>query len=172
MAGKLLQLVDNQNGLIGYDTWQSCHGLQPKLHRGFTALVFNSKNELLIQQRSKQKPLWPGYWDGISSHPRKGESLVRAAEKRLQEEMGFTCRLKKTGQFVYKAKYNNLGYEWEDCAILEGKYDGKVKPDPNEVANFRWISWEKLKNEIAQKPDIFAPWFKIIIQKMKPYGKT
>jgi len=161
----MLIVVNNKNQAVENDTWQSCHSLKPKLHRGFTVLVFNKKGELLLQKRSQQKPLWANFWDGTSSHPRKGESFVQAAERRLQEEMGFSCKLRKTGQFQYKEKFENLGYEWEVCAVLEGRYDGEVKPNPDEVGNYKWISINKLKKEISLNPDSFAPWFKIIIKK-------
>lgn len=161
-----LIIVNQKNKIVVYDTWQSCHSLNPKLHRGFTVLVFNKKGELLLQKRSQKKPLWPGFWDGTSSHPQKGESFVQAAERRLEEEMGFTCKLKKTDQFQYREKYKNLGYEWEVCAVLEGRYDGKIKPNPDEVGNYKWISISKLKKEIKLKPNDFAPWFKTIINKI------
>lgn len=165
-AGKMnLIVVNKQNRIISFDSWRFCHSLQPKLHRGFTALIFNKKGELLIQQRSEQKPLWPGFWDGISSHPYKGLAFIWSAEKRLKEEMGFTCKLKKIGQFTYKVKYKNLGCEWEVCAILRGEYGGKVKPNPDEVQDYKWFSIINLKKQIVQKPDIFAPWFRMIVDK-------
>jgi len=83
----------------------------------------------------------------------------------VKRRNGFYLQIKKTNQFIYKAKYKNLGWEWEVCAILEGKYDGKVKPDPKEVGNYKWASINNLKKEIKLKPEIYAPWLRIIIGK-------
>lgn len=155
----MLITVDKNNQITGFDSWQTCHSLKPKLHRGFTVLVFNYKKQLLIAKRSDKKPLWPGFWDGVSSHPKKNETGLKTAERRLAEEMGFTCRLKKMGRFTYKAKYQNLGYEWEICTVWQGKYNGSVCPVKSEVSDYQWIGIKDLAKEINNKTKEFAPWF-------------
>jgi len=76
-------LVDNDDRETGRAEKMAAHekGL---LHRAFSVLVFNSKGELLLQRRSKKKYHCGGLWTNTCcSHPRKGETTVEAAERRL-----------------------------------------------------------------------------------------
>lgn len=162
---KKLIAVNKQDKILGYESWQECHRLKGILHRGFTVLVVNNKGEILLQKRSQYKPLWSLFWDGTcSSHPRKGETYIQAAERRLKEEMGFTCKLKYLFKFQYKAKYKNKGSENEVCTVLLGKYNGKITPNKKEVADYRWVSLGQLKKEIKEKSEVFTPWFRKIIK--------
>ena len=141
-----------------------------KLHKAFSVFVFrNNGNELLMQKRSAAKPLFPLLWaNTCCSHPQEGEDIIAAAQKRLREEMGFTCNLKIDDSFVYQAKDepNNLS-EHEFDTILVGETDDvDVNPNPNEVDDYRWITLEDLQNELDEKPEEFAPWFPIALSKL------
>lgn len=158
-------VVDRQDKILAENNRDVCHQVSGILHRGFVVLLFNQKGELLLVQRSKKKKLWPLFWDGCCSHPRRGESYTRAAERRLQEELGLTCPLKYLGKFYYRAVYKKVGSEEEICAVLKGQYDGPVKPNPDEIADYRWIKMKDLKKEIKEQSRAFAPWLKLAIAK-------
>ena len=88
-------LVDEQDNSIGQMEKMEAHekGL---LHRAFSVFVLNSKNELLLQRRAANKYHSGGLWTNTCcSHPRKGESILEAGKRRLQEEMGLKCELTK-----------------------------------------------------------------------------
>ncbi|BCX15716.1 MAG: hypothetical protein KatS3mg097_608 [Candidatus Parcubacteria bacterium] len=85
------------------------------------------------------------------------------------EELGFTCALKKIGTFYYKASFNDIGVEKEICTVLIGEYNGKIKPDRKEIADYKWISLKELKKDISAHPNKYTPWFKIEIEKFKKY---
>ena len=73
-ASEQLILVDDHDREIGYQGKADCHTGKGVLHRAFSIFVFNEGNELLLQQRSPSKMLWPGYWSNTCcSHPRRGE---------------------------------------------------------------------------------------------------
>ena len=164
-----LLLVDKNDKVIGTREKMKCHEGKGVLHRAFSVYIFNPKGELLIQQRSKQKPLWPLYWSNTTcSHPRPGESYVEAGERRLKEEMGFTCALRKVDQFQYRAKYKDVGSENEFLTVLIGVYDGQINPDLGEAKKWKWISLEKLKDDMEKNPDKYTPWF---IKGLKRYFK-
>lgn len=156
-----LIVVNRQDQILGSKEKNACHSLKGILHRGFSVFVFNKKGEVLLQKRSRKKKLWPGFWSNTCcSHPKPGESYLQAGEKRLKEELGFACKLKHLDKFYYRAVYKDIGSENEVCAVLVGKHDGKVKPNPKEVADFCWVQFDKLKQEIKEKPEIFTPWLK------------
>ena len=51
--------------------------------------VFNTKGEMLIQQRQPFKTTWPGLWDlSIGGHIEAGETSEDSAERELFEELG------------------------------------------------------------------------------------
>ncbi len=160
-----LILVNKKDGIAGYEDKEKCHQGKGVLHRAFTIFIFNNKNQVLIQKRSKNKLLWPLFWEtSCSSHPHRGETCLKSAEKRLKKELGFTCRLESVNKFQYRAAYKNIGSENEVCAILAGKYNGKIKPNPKEVADWKWIGIEELKKDVAKNPDKYAPWLKISLK--------
>jgi isopentenyldiphosphate isomerase len=83
-----LILVDETDRAIGEAEKKACHLGSGKLHRAFSIFIFNSRNELLIQKRSNKKMLWPDFWsNSCCSHPRKGESLDEALQRRLMQEL-------------------------------------------------------------------------------------
>ncbi len=157
-----LILVNEQDEVVGYLDKASCHVGDGVLHRAFSIFIFNDKGELLLQQRSDQKWLWPLFWsNSCCSHPRKGEDMETAIHRRLQEELGFDAPLHYLYKFQYHARYNERGSENELCYVYIGKYDGSVQVNPNEIAAWRWISPEALEQEMAQHPERFTPWFKM-----------
>jgi isopentenyl-diphosphate Delta-isomerase len=105
--------------------------------------------------------LWPLFWDSsCASHPLEKEDYVASGERRLKQELGFSCSLFFLDKFYYKSKYKKIGIEHEICAILIGTYSGKVKINSEEVMEIKWLNLEKLKEEIKQKPFQFTPWLK------------
>ena len=157
-----LLLVNKKDKVIGNETKENCHQGKGVLHRAFSIYIFNDKDQLLIQQRSKFKPLWPFYWaNTCCSHPRKGEEYIEAGERRLKEEFGFTCFLRMVDKFEYHARYKDVGSENEMCAILVGEYNGKIKADSKEIADWKWVHVDKLQNDFKKNPNKYSPWLKI-----------
>ena len=145
-----------------------CHRGQERLHRAFTVFLLNASNQLLIQQRSDNKLLWPLTWESsCSGHPVPGEDYLSAGEKRVIEELGISCKLVFVNKFQYSAKYKDVGSENEVCALLFGKYDGNVRPNSEEVEQWKWVDLEELKREIGANPSGYAPW---LVSAMKVYG--
>jgi len=166
MNEKLL-IVDKNDKFLRYANKEKCHQGKGILHRAFSVYIFNNKGQLLIQKRSRQKPLWPGYWaNSCCSHPRKGEEYVDAGERRLAEELGFTCPLSIADKFEYQANYINIGSENEMCVILTGEYNGKVKPNRKELSHYKWVDPHKLINDFKKNPDEYSPWLKIGLKKL------
>jgi isopentenyl-diphosphate Delta-isomerase len=43
-------------------------------------------------------------------------------------------------------------------------------PNPGEVMETRWATWQELSAEIAQDPERFAPWFRIYMQRFPGFA--
>jgi len=157
-----LILVDELDREIGCETKRECHAGNGILHRAFSIFVFNEKNELLLQQRSAEKPLWPNYWSNTCcSHPRRGESMDFAVTRRLAQELGFECPLEFLYKFKYHAQYGAVGAEHEYCWVYFGRYSGAVDANVSEIAAWRYVSVDDLEAELAETPERFTPWFKM-----------
>lgn len=159
-----LILVDEKNTPIGEATWEEVHTAPGKLHRAFSAYVFRKGgNEILIQRRSKRKPLWGLIWaNTCCSHPRVGEDILTIAPRRLGEELGFRTDLRERAQFVYRAEDpSGNGVEHEHVTILVGtaKDDVEIFADPREVDDWKWIGVDDLLSDMELRPHLFAPWF-------------
>jgi isopentenyl-diphosphate Delta-isomerase len=161
-ASEQLILVDDQDREIGFKAKTDAHTGKGVLHRAFSIFVFNSDNELLLQQRSLTKMLWPGYWSNTCcSHPRRGETMAHAVTRRLEQELGFKCPLEYLYKFKYHAQYEGIGAEHELCSVYFGRYDGPVDVNVNEIAAWRFLGVEALEHELELAPETFTPWFKM-----------
>jgi len=158
-------LVNRKNRLIGFGKKEAVHK-KGILHRAFSVFILNDKNELLLQQRSKRKYHSGGLWtNACCSHPKPGENTLVAAHRRLQEEMGFDCKLKKIFSFIYKTKFKNNTFENEFDYVYIGHYGGKINPNKKEVENYKWVDLNLIKKDLLKNPDFYTVWFKICFKK-------
>ena len=156
-------------------------GLMPKmeahekavLHRAFSVFIFNSNNELMLQQRAAHKYHSPLLWTNTCcSHQRDGETNIEAGTRRLQEEMGFTTSLIETTSFIYKAPFDNGLTEHELDHIMIGYYEQAPVINPDEVEDWKWMPLEDVRTDIAAQPELYTAWFKIIFEKFYEHINT
>lgn len=134
------------------------------LHRAFSLFIFNSKGELLLQQRAMHKYHSPGLWTNTCcSHQRAGETNKEAGKRRLAEEMGFSCELKEVFNFIYKASFDNGLTEHELDHVMVGQYEADPIINKEEVMEFKWITLSDLKQDMEKHPEKYTAWFKIIL---------
>jgi len=158
-------LVDEHDHFIGRMEKIEAHekGL---LHRAFSVFVYNDNGELLMQKRAYSKYHTPGLWTNTCcSHQREGETNVEAGKRRLQEEMGFTTDLEDQFSFIYKAPFSNGLTEHEYDHILTGHFNGIPNPNPNEVAEWKWMKLDEIEKDIEEQPENYTAWFKILLEK-------
>lgn len=158
-------LVDKKGKFKGLVEKNEAHKHPVGLHKAISVLIFD-KDNILIQKRAKNKKTWPMYWaNSCCSHPRKGESYQRAAERRLFEEMGIRTKLKRAFKIIYESKFDGDWGENEYDWVFVGEYSGRVNSDPNEIAEYKWVNLEKLKKDVNDNPQIYTPWFKMILDR-------
>jgi isopentenyl-diphosphate delta-isomerase len=164
MNKQFVVLVDKNNRKIGVEEKIKAHK-EGKLHRAFSIFIFNSKGQLLLQQRAKTKYHSNRLWSNtVCSHPRPGELYLQAAHRRLKEEMGFDCPLKKLFCFIYNAEFKNGLSENEYDCVFAGNFDGIPKPNKKEIMNFKWIKIEDLKKDINKYPQKYSVWLNIALK--------
>ena len=159
-------LVDQNDNPIGKEDKVKCHLPNGKLHRAFTALIFNTDGKLLLTKRSQSKMLWPNDWDGtVASHPRESETYVSSAERRMPEEIGIGCKVSYVNKFEYHVPYKDIGSENEICGTLIGTIDSfdNSRLIKDEISDIKWINPDELKNELEQNRDAYCPWMAIAL---------
>jgi isopentenyl-diphosphate delta-isomerase len=156
-----LILVDSADRDVGRLSKARCHEGRGVLHRAFSLLIFNDAGELLIQQRAAAKRLWPLYWsNSCCSHPRAGESMEAATQRRLREELGISCPLHFLFKFQYQAQFDATGSEHELCSVFIGRCAEPLAVNGEEIMAWRWVSPEALHDMLAAAHgDRFTPWF-------------
>jgi isopentenyl-diphosphate Delta-isomerase len=156
-----LILVDEADREVGHLDKVRCHEGRGVLHRAFSLLIFNDEGELLLQQRSAGKRLWPLFWsNSCCSHPRRAETMEEAIHRRLYEELGLRCPLQFLFKFQYQAQFDAAGAEQELCSVFVGRTSDPVRIEPSEILAWRWISPEALQAELAGAgAERFTPWF-------------
>ena len=159
-------IVDAAGNAIGEIDKMDAH-ISGTLHRAFSVFVFNSKGELLLQQRALDKYHSGGLWTNTCcSHPRAGETTQDAAHRRLQEEMGMDCELTELFQFSYRHEFANGLIENEYDHVFMGISDELPLPNPAEVAGFRYIDTDLLSFELLEQPEQYTAWFKICLEQV------
>jgi isopentenyl-diphosphate delta-isomerase len=163
-----LILVDGSDREVGFLHKDLCHDGQGILHRAFSLLIFNDKGELLLQQRSPSKRLWPLYWsNSCCSHPRRGETMETAIKRRLHEELGLSCALQFLFKFQYQAQFDTSGAEHELCSVYIARCTDEVRINPREILGWRWIAPEGLEREMSGAgAEKFTPWFRLEWQRI------
>lgn len=159
-------LVDENDQEIGVMEKMEAH-LQGRLHRAFSVFIFNTKGELLLQKRAKDKYHSGGKWTNTCcSHPRHGEQTVVAANRRLKEEMGMHCELVFGFSFLYKAAFAEGIYEHEYDHVFFGLSNSIPLPDPTEVESFKYVDMNLLLNDINVNSEDYTAWLKICFQRV------
>src|SRR5687768_12134203 len=107
MTEEKVILVNENDEPRGSMNKQEAH-MKGLLHRAFSVFIFNTRGEMLLQQRALGKYHSGGLWTNTCcSHPQPEELTIDAAKRRLQEEMGIETEIEKIFDFVYKVEFEN-----------------------------------------------------------------
>lgn len=165
-------LVNEQDQQIGIMEKMAAH-IVPRLHRAFSIFIFNSKGELLLQQRALSKYHSPGLWTNTCcSHPRNGETLQEATARRLKEEMGMTCDMHEVFTFIYKAPVGLGLTEHEFDHVWFGQSDEEPEINHEEVEAWKYMSISDIEADMKQHPECYTEWFKISFEEIMKHRQS
>lgn len=163
-------LVNEQDEPIGTMEKIEAHR-QALLHRAFSVFIFNSRGEMLLQQRALCKYHSAGLWtNACCSHPAPGESTADAAARRLREELGFTTELHKIFDFTYRTEFDNGLIEHEFDHVFTGIYEGEIRPDHEEVKDYRYSGLPAISRSLQSHPEQYTSWFRIAFPKVEQWA--
>jgi isopentenyl-diphosphate delta-isomerase len=160
-------LVDQNDHEVGQMEKLAAHE-GGRLHRAFSVCVFNSCQELLLQQRAWGKYHSAGLWTNTCcSHPRPGESLKNAVHRRLQEEMGFDCEMQEIFHMQYRLPFSNGLTEHEYDHVFIGISDQLPKPNQDEVAGWQYLPLTEITIALENQSNLFTDWFQLMFDQLK-----
>jgi len=168
------------------------------LHRAFSVFLFDSEGRLLLQKRASDKITFPNVWTNTCcSHPLHGyepnevdssanvakgkvDGVKAAASRKLEHELGIPLGKVKQYKYLTRLHYwaadvvthgkKSPWGEHEIDYILFAQADVKVKPNPEEVGEIRYVTQEELREMMDPKSGLlWSPWFRIIAEKFLPY---
>lgn len=160
-------LVDENDHEIGSMEKLEAHekGL---LHRAFSVFLFNSRGELLLQQRADEKYHSAGLWSNTCcSHPNYGEELPDAISRKLHQELNLEAAVTFQFKFTYKAALENELWEHEIDHVYFGSSDRHPIPNRAEVKDWKYISMDKLERELKSWPERYSQWLAICFPMVK-----
>ncbi len=165
-------LVDAEDNVSGTMEKMEAHR-KGVLHRAFSVFIFNDRGELLLQRRAPSKYHSGGLWTNTCcGHPRPGEALAAAAQRRLMEEMGIACPLEHRFTFAYTAEVGNGLVENELDHVFVGRFNGLPILDPSEADSWRAVTLDALELEMTLSPYRFTTWLHACIARVVDHHKT
>ncbi|MEK7644357.1 MAG: NUDIX domain-containing protein [Patescibacteria group bacterium] len=177
MADELLDICDEDNNILNIKKMKSEAHKYGLWHRVSHIWIYNSKGEILIQLRAKDKSIHPNVWDvSVGGHVSAGADPITSGLREATEEIGLS--LKKENLDLWNVKkikeiYNEIVNN-EFFYIYFYKFDGDLNQlniQKEEVQEILFVSVNKLEKELDKNPDKYIPrrdyWFEVLDQVKK-----
>lgn len=167
MNQEWLDLVDENNEVIGKALRSVCHGNPGLMHRAVHVLVFNTAGDLFLQKRSESKDVQPGRWDtSVGGHPNPGEAVTEAARREMKEELGIDVDpLIAAYDYIWRS---DIETEWIHAFAVT--YEGPFKLCPDEIAEGRFWSFDEIRANLHS--GIFTPQFEKEFSRMADWHQS
>lgn len=122
--------------------------------------LFNSRGEMLIQQRQPFKSGWSNYWDvSVGGSAVAGDNSQAAAQRELREELG----IEMSFEGVRPALTMHFDQGFDDVYLVQGEVDpGRLTLQYEEVQAARWASLPEILRMIGEGS--FIPYHESFMQ--------
>ena len=161
--GEIFDVVNERDGVIGRQPRTEVHQLG-LMHRAVHVLVFNSRRQVFLQKRSRNKDRQPGLWDSSASgHVESGEDYDACAVRELREEIGL--QLNATPQRLFKLSAS-AETDQEHVWVYRCEAEGPFTLDPDEIERGGWFTPAEVTGWMTEKPEEFATALLLIWKKL------
>ena len=176
MADELIDIFDEENNPTGIKKMKSEAHREGLWHRTVHVWIYNSKKEILLQLRAKDKDVYPDCWDISSAgHVAAGEGPEESAIRELKEELGIDARkedlkflrIRKSVHQFREIKNSEIEY------IFLMKFDGAAETlnlQKEELQGVKFFQIDDLKEELQKNSEKFVPhgkYFDEIMERIK-----
>lgn len=171
--------VLNENGVFTGETKtrQEIHA-DGNWHRAVIVAIIDSKNRILLQQRSFDKDKFPGKWDiSIAAHVMSGEDPMSTIVRETNEEIGFQIDKRiQAVDFRFITSFRNqlkISEDFEenqfyDVFILNQEFkETQVRFNDSEVIGVKWHTYTEIQelidnDQIHPRTEWLKPIFKYL----------
>ncbi|NPC97914.1 isopentenyl-diphosphate Delta-isomerase [Nocardioides sp. zg-DK7169] len=157
----LVVLVDDDGTPCGTAPRATVHTRDTPLHLAFSCYVRDEQGRLLLTRRAVTKRTWPGVWtNSFCGHQRPGEDLGDTIRRYAGHELGLEVvdLQQVVPDFRYRAVDAGGLVENELCPVWTARTTGQPDPNPDEVAESRWVTDEELRAAVDAAPWALSPW--------------
>jgi isopentenyl-diphosphate Delta-isomerase len=166
-------LVDEAGRACGVADKAVVHTTRTPLHLAFSCYLFNGAGQFLLTRRAQSKRTWPGVWtNSCCGHPLPGEAVAGGVRRRLRDELGIGAAelTLVLPRFRYQARMANGVAENEVCPVYAAYSDDPPDPDPQEVAEAKWVDWERFCDQARSGQQPVSPWCAMQLAELAPLG--
>lgn len=149
---ELLAVVDSSDNEIGAERRDIIHR-DHLLHRAIHLFIFRPDGQLLLQQRSPQKDMYPLHWECVGGHLSPGEKYHDCAIREAHEELGIYL------DEITEITKLNAGprTDFEFITVYTATTASPVNPDPAEIIATDWHTPAQWLQEIKTQSRLFSP---------------
>lgn len=174
---ELLDVVDEENNLIGKVEDREVIHRDALWHREVGICIMNEKGEVLVQKRSANKKQAPNKWGMTAGHVDAGEEPMQVAKREVLEEIGLELKEEEL-EFLFVAKkhkkfsdtqYNN-NFQYLYFARTNKKIEEYVIQE-DELSEIKYISIEELETNDEEYTFANSEYFKKVIEILKEKRK-
>lgn len=152
--------VLNENGEYTgkIETREKCHR-EGLMHKAVAIFIINSKNQVLLQKRSKKQKMWPDMWDLSSGgHVDAGELGFQAIMREVKEELGIQVNKNEItfigAAFSTNLKENIINKHINEYYIINKEIDEKkLTLQEDEVSEVKWMDKDEIIKRIKNNYD-------------------
>jgi len=135
------------------------------IHRTVHVWILNSKNELLIQKRERNRKAYPLYWDiSASGHISAGQTSLEAAQRETKEELGLDVS-KSEFEYLFTLEEHivlndgtYINNEFQDVYLVKKDVDNsRMKLDNREVEEVKFLTVDEFKKWVDGKGEPMVP---------------
>ncbi len=159
---EILDVVNEQDQVIGQATRDECHADPAKIHRTSHFTLFDPKTgKILLTQRALSKKTDPGKMCFLGEHVQAGESYEDAVIRGVAEELGFTpnkitSKAKNLFHFPTQTEFGQFFYvEWEGQ---------EIKFAPEELEKVIWLSPEEIFSQNIDYSETAKYWINTVLR--------
>lgn len=150
-ADERVDVVDAGDRVVGRATRAEMRTRRLR-HRAVYVLVFNSRGDLFVHQRTAGKDVYPSYYDvAIGGVVSAGETYEQAAEREIAEEIGVSgAALDYVAELRYADASNRINGRVFRCT-----FDGELNLQAEEIVAGEWLPLEAVARRVRELP--FCP---------------
>ncbi|WP_299799964.1 NUDIX domain-containing protein [uncultured Maribacter sp.] len=152
---ELIDILDAEGNMTNMTAMKSEAHKNGWFHQTVHIWFYTSEGKILLQQRGKDKDVYPLLWDvSVAGHIGAGEEIITSALREIQEEIGLTIAssdLEKIGIFKSVKNHSEVlkDNEFHHTFIAELKMPlNSLQKQDSEVEGLKLVSKKQLSSEL------------------------